>query len=220
RRGAGGRPAAGGDSAGRDERGQCVRGRALHPQQSRHPRHHLARSIRRAVRRRHRAVRLAGDADPDLGEGAAGLLDRRADGLHAAAMRTRRLLRRAAAHRRPFALQGPCLPVVGEHHRSGAGVLDAQPRGPAASGAADPRAGRCGRPDAADRLGPRHDPAQQSGADRAGIGAADGPRAPHGQCHRRAAQRLRGRARHRHRGRGRRALFRAAGCDGLAGRRQ
>ena len=55
-----------------------------------------------------------GDADAERGQDGARLVHRRADGLHAAAMRPGPLGAGAAAHRGALALQGACLPVLGE----------------------------------------------------------------------------------------------------------
>ncbi len=61
-------------------------------------------------RRLHGALRQSRDAHTVGGEDLARLVDGRADGLHDPAMWPGTLPDRAAAHRRPFALQGACLP--------------------------------------------------------------------------------------------------------------
>ena len=70
-------------------------------------------------RRLHGPLRGARHADPAGSEDLARLVDRRADGLHDAAMRAGAVPAGAAAHRRPFALQGACLPRLGRRRRAG-----------------------------------------------------------------------------------------------------
>jgi NAD(P)H-quinone oxidoreductase subunit 5 len=65
----------------------------------------------------------------------AGVLDHRADGLHDARMRTRRLPRRAAAHRRAFALQGARLSSSGSVIDIARASWTPSPGGKPASGA-------------------------------------------------------------------------------------
>ena len=84
-------------------------------------------------RRLHRAVRLGRHADADLDQGVARLFDHRADGLHDARMRPRRVFGGAAAHRRALALQGARVPLLGQRHRHRARLVDAEPRRQAAS---------------------------------------------------------------------------------------
>jgi NAD(P)H-quinone oxidoreductase subunit 5 len=105
----------------------------------------------------------AGDADPERGQDGAGLVDRRADGLHAAAMRAGPVGAGAAAHRGPFALQGPCLPGLG---RRGAG------------GGGGPAAGAGGGARAAARCGPSWPRSSLYAAVAAGLRLIAGPKSP------------------------------------------
>ena len=123
-------------------------------------------------------------------QGLAGLVDHRPDGLHAAAMRPRRLLLGPAAHRRPLALQGARVPLLGQRHRPRPRVLVAEPRRPAALGA--PRAGDDGRarrdPGRGDAV--RGQPDRAAGRVRAGRDHAVRTGPPDRPGHRRAAERL------------------------------
>ena len=112
-------------------------------------------------RRPDRALRGCGHAHPERREDGTRLVDRGADGLHAAAVRPWSVDAGAAAHRGAFALQGPCLPRFRRRGaRRGAGA-QARP-----SGRAGHRRGRQGLPPRADALCGRGDRLQCGGGAR------------------------------------------------------